>query len=224
MNILKKLKNNDRGASVVFALVVFIIAAIICVTIVHAALLNVGRTSSEADEERAYLATTSAAKLLRDCIGDATYVVDSPYIVSYPSQLTDSTEPEKGRVEGINPDRESIKAVIKEMAYTVYKGGTAEKTITITSENMPKVKGKLKMSSGYVLTAEIYVENISDSTDESYPLTVHFRSDWHEYKLENKKGLSYPGGADFEGDVTTTSVTWPLDGVFITRIENAVNP
>ncbi len=202
MRMLKKIKNNSRGASFVFALVMFLIISIICVTIVNAAVLNVSRSSSEIDEEKAYLATTSAAKILRDSLGDATYMIE----VSDAAGATN-----EGEITGMEK-APNIKEIILDMTDSLVKG-TTQNAVDVTIDagtDIPKVEGKLKMDSGYSMTVTLSVDE-DEEIEGDYPLTLHFQGAWSTDTeiITNDDATTTT--------IETTRISWPKDGVYITN-------
>ena len=63
--ILKKLRSR-RGASITFALLLFLVCAVLCSVILAAATASSGRMSKLAETDQRYYAVTSAAELLKD--------------------------------------------------------------------------------------------------------------------------------------------------------------
>ena len=69
--ILKKLRS-QAGASITFALLLFLVCAVLCSVIITAATASAGRMSGIAETDQRYYAVTSASELLKDLIGDKT--------------------------------------------------------------------------------------------------------------------------------------------------------
>lgn len=63
-NKIKLLLNNKDGVTIVFALVVFMVATVISITIINSAMNNLSRVSSKREYEQARLAVMSAAEYL----------------------------------------------------------------------------------------------------------------------------------------------------------------
>ncbi len=63
MDMMRKCKS-QRGATLIFALFGFMVAAMVCVTIVSAAASNANRVKNQTEEEKAYLAVSSAANVV----------------------------------------------------------------------------------------------------------------------------------------------------------------
>ena len=64
-NLAKKL-HSSAGASIVLALLLFLVCALAGAAAVTAASANVGRYTYQQDGQQAYLAVSSAARLIRD--------------------------------------------------------------------------------------------------------------------------------------------------------------
>ncbi len=95
MNVLKRKLNNQKGASITWALLIFLVCAVVGSAVLVAGTAAAGRMSKLADSEQRYYAVTSAAGLLRDVLKDpitvtrkATYDDDGnpqSYSISYGS-------------------------------------------------------------------------------------------------------------------------------------------
>ena len=70
MNAMKNKIKSQRGASITFALLLFLVCAIISGIVVVAATAAAGRMSQRAEIDQRYYAVTSAAGLLRDNFND----------------------------------------------------------------------------------------------------------------------------------------------------------
>lgn len=71
--INKKL-HSQRGASFLFAILAFLMASVVSVTIVSAAYSGFKRVNSDREKQQAHLTLTSAAQLVRDEMLDTKYV------------------------------------------------------------------------------------------------------------------------------------------------------
>ena len=74
MPIKQKLKS-ENGASFLLALLAFLVAAMVCATIITAATSNVKRVHSDRETQQMHLTMTSAAQLVRDAMLDSSYTV-----------------------------------------------------------------------------------------------------------------------------------------------------
>ena len=74
MPIKQKLKS-ENGASFLLALLAFLVAAMVCATIITAATSSVKRVHSDRETQQMHLTMTSAAQLVRDAMLDSSYTV-----------------------------------------------------------------------------------------------------------------------------------------------------
>ena len=75
LSIRKKL-NSTQGASMIIALIFFLLTIGVGGMLLTAATTNAGRLSHLAEEQQAYLTTSSAARLLRDQLDQCECVID----------------------------------------------------------------------------------------------------------------------------------------------------
>ena len=67
--IKRKLRSN-KGTSIFFGLLLFLVASILCTIMLNASVTTVKRVESDKKAEQNYLTCSSAAKLLRDAIAN----------------------------------------------------------------------------------------------------------------------------------------------------------
>ena len=84
--VREKLKS-QRGVSFLLALLAFLVAAMVSVTIVAAAVTTVKRVNSDRESQQAQLTLISAAQFVRDEMEETKYVVTT--VTSSPSQAGD---------------------------------------------------------------------------------------------------------------------------------------
>ncbi len=97
-NRIKKKLRSQTGASITFALLLFLVCTVLCSVIITAATTSSGRMSRIAETDQRYYAVTSAAELLKDTINGKTVsivtVTETPYTTTYTSGV--AGEPVKG--------------------------------------------------------------------------------------------------------------------------------
>ena len=79
---MKKLRgklNSENGAVIVIALLFFLVCALVAAVIVAAASMNAGRIEKRYDEQKAYLAASSAAQLLQEDLAGKTFKAEREY-------------------------------------------------------------------------------------------------------------------------------------------------
>ncbi len=94
--ILKKLRS-QTGASITFALLLFLVCAVLCSVILAAATAAAGRMSRIAETDQRYYAVTSAAELLKDVFKaeptvSVVKVEETPVTTTYVSGVPQSSE------------------------------------------------------------------------------------------------------------------------------------
>ena len=158
MRIKSKIREklNTRGASIIIALIVFIIVSLVSIAIVNASILNVRRTAAEKREEKAYSATSQAIILLQKCMKeDATYV---------------KRDGKDSKLKGME---EKISETIRQMVDDLGEGGgTASKNISFSYSGLEDIKGtlqgKMTIDSSYTITFDVWV----NAGKEDYPLSL----------------------------------------------------
>lgn len=213
MKIAKLLnkKLNTRGASIVVALVVFIICSFVAVAIVNSAILNAQRTAAEKREEIAYSATTQAMMLISECIeSDASYRYEQGV----------SANDENNTIVGME---EEFGEKIRAMAEQVASGHTeATKNIHFGSSGVEDklhgtLKGKITMKPNFTIMVDVWIENGKGD----YPLTLTIPGSSETVK-EDKLGTKTESGQYEQKDVTY--ISWSKSGMYITGKKKASNP
>ena len=95
MPIKQKLKS-ENGASFLLALLAFLVAAMVCVTIITAATSSVKRVHSDRESQQMQLAITSAAQLVRDTMGETQYRITTVTTTENGTTTTETTKTASG--------------------------------------------------------------------------------------------------------------------------------
>ena len=104
MERIKKKIQSQSGASFLFALLAFLVAAMVSVTIVTAAVTTVKRVNSDREAQQAQLTLISAAQLVRDEMEETRYI-----ITTTKTEITTKGEGGKGEThtsESVNKSAE----------------------------------------------------------------------------------------------------------------------
>ena len=88
--IMNKLRSN-KGASITFALLLFLVCAVLCSVIVAAASVAAGRMSKIIQNEEAYYAVTSAAEMMKKMIDGETVSLIEVKRITYDTPYTGGT-------------------------------------------------------------------------------------------------------------------------------------
>lgn len=193
MKSLRKKINSQNGASVLLALMLFLVCFMVSAVILSAATANVDKMRQRESMQREYLAVSSAAQLLQEIIGG----------VAYDGWETNTVYQCFGELASIRPAKHTDKAEIcTEMAYDagvearlreqvaalVYAAFTAHtqylppaavaenltREAVISGEGMEDVQVKMSLNTNtYTLTC---VLTLKDRTDDDNAMTVTFKA------------------------------------------------
>ena len=95
MNRVKRKLKNQTGASITFALLLFLVCAVLSSVIIVAATAASGRMSKIAETDQRYYAVTSAAELLKNLFKEphdtvsVVEVIETPYTITYTDGVAD---------------------------------------------------------------------------------------------------------------------------------------
>lgn len=107
--IAQKLKSR-RGASIILALMFFLVCAVIGGAVLASSVSNAGRLSHQAEEQQAYLTVSSAAKLVRDELSGISF------------SAVDTDHPDLLNSFDLVSDANSLSDVVSEMVKDIYDG------------------------------------------------------------------------------------------------------
>ena len=91
MNAIKNRIRSRKGASITFALLIFLVCAVISGVVIVAATVSSGRLDRIAETDQRYYAVTSAAELLKDALDGKTVIVETVE-TSMVTKASDGTE------------------------------------------------------------------------------------------------------------------------------------
>ena len=166
LNGIKNKLSSQAGASITFALLLFLVCAVLCSVILTAATAASGRMSGIAEADQRYYAVTSAAELLKNVFKKNPTVsivemVKTPYSTTYrdgvagapvkgeakktvyivadkkASEITDEDLVDGNKVGGVSP----IDSIQKDAAKNIYDGTTSninKRELTVTSSFFSK--------------------------------------------------------------------------------------
>lgn len=106
MNKLKKKLNSDRGASITWALLIFLVCAVVGSVVLVAGTAAAGRMSKLPENDQRFYAVTSTAGLLRDILGKDITVTRT---------ATETTSDSKYNIQYESGAEPLLKALVREM-------------------------------------------------------------------------------------------------------------
>ena len=186
--IRAKLKDNT-GASITYALLLFLVCAVVGSVVLAAGTAAAGRMSQSVESDQRYYSVTSAARLFRELIdgknvkvvktiedGETAFTIDgAPVGDGYAyTILTDAAAYNSGQKEGSPEDRRFQVTVGDKQSLTVdviEKLDTSNARITLVLSNAPTEKNSQKYTITLVFDADILEESetseitsVNDST------------------------------------------------------------
>ena len=191
MGSMKKLKQklrSRRGASITFALLIFLVCAIISGVVIVAASTAGGRMSGMRESDQRYFAATAAAHTLQDIFDGKT--VEVTYNPANPAGTASANV---------------TNAILKEASEAVIKGTNFSKTIgeiTGPADSAESYKCNItpRLVNG-LMYFDIKVQGGSNINSGVYTLTIVFSSN-----------VKKPGTAGSSGNAKAT-VTWTLNSL-----------
>ena len=107
--IIRKLKNTS-GVTILFALLAFMVAAMVSAVLVNAALTNTKRVSRTKDQNQQYLVVESAVKLLQGTISDCSVTFDCVETTTTSRQVDEGGKEETSEVSWAGPSNITVNA------------------------------------------------------------------------------------------------------------------
>ncbi len=233
MKKLRRKLNSENGAVMVIALLFFIVCMLVSAVIVSAAGMNASRIEKRYDEQKAYLAASSAAQLLRENLAGMTFKAektDKEYTCTGSHSDKDGTWQKKQACD----NRVYFNTFITDSAMQICKGNTTDSytmKYTLNEDRLSDVTTNVSVemhtgqadkydveciiksdTGGSSYTMSLYVkangianESTSEFTDDEH--TSSLGSNWEKREYVYYKGWVY----SYKYTITTTTltVTWP---------------
>jgi len=224
MNAMKNKIKSQRGASITFALLLFLVCAVISSVVIVAATAAGGRMSQIAQSDQRYYAVTSAAELLKDALDGKTVTVRTTEKSKATTSYNDGTvvpgTPEEEKKESIMTfdgddtttitlDEDTIKklSVIGDAAYRVAdaeynenKTSDAHLVDGVTLVDMPR-KLSLTAKTDDDSTAGVFSVDMREELSERGTITFYVsKKDGTDATGKN----AYTLKLSFKADVKTT--------------------
>ena len=222
MNTIKQKLRSRTGASITFALLLFLVCAVLCSVILAASTAAAGRMSKIAETDQRYYSVTSAAEVLTDLIDGKTVsiveVTVTPYTTTY-SNGTQSGGPTPGTpvtscyiveeqdvTDSLLTDANKIGGSItidsfpKDAAKSVYNGTpVANRSLTLTSA----FSGAAGME--YDALSVAMRENIDTDGNISFTLYNKYKGKDASGVKDSESGSRYTLSVSFGADKNVTS-------------------
>lgn len=231
--IMNKLRSRT-GASISFALLLFLVCAVLCSVILTAATAASGRMSNLAETDQRYYAVTSAAELLKDLFNKKTVKIEKittgkreeKYKDGSASQSTDYGDDYKLKLNSVEVEKgsPSFSSIVTDAAYK-YLNGVKSGDFSLQSS------ASLKNALGFSGNTDSLAVDIKEVIDSNGNITLTVGD---KYKIELVFSASVTGPMTTEAagtssttiisdteyiietDMTkteTTTLTWALTGI-----------
>ena len=195
--IKQKLKS-ENGASFLLALLAFLVAAMVCVTIITAATSSVKRVHSDRESQQMQLAITSAAQLVRDTMEKTKYSITT----------VTTTEKDGTKIETTKTATGVFAQEIKDaIAYIDIYGGSAYAdgmNLSVSGTDLPVIAVSFVMTSDIAEPYKLLFTLRAQETGEVLYLTMESSS------TTESKTETIQSGSNQTKTVTTetTTITW----------------
>ena len=220
-NKIKNKLRSQTGASITFALLLFLVCGVLCSVILTAATAASGRMSQIAEADQRYYAVTSAAELLKELIDGKTVsiaeVEETTYTTSYTYGVAGApTEVDSYSKTYIVPDKkvgeidEAIDYVGMNLVDPGYKSDTIQKDAALNINSGQEVKNrKLAVTSNIYSQAGLDFDalavTIEENLDAEGNITLTIYNKYRKKDAESKAGERYTLVLLFGADKSETS-------------------
>ena len=178
MKALKNKLNSRSGASIIFALLFFLVAAMVSIVILDASVTTAKRLSDDTVWEQDNLTLTSAGKLLKGCFADTTCTVTT--VTEIASESTECTVTAQGPLAEIlsvavrkaNDRSDAFSGtftVSVDEESSVFKNVTVKYTIMPDQEELEGIDNENHRKDSYKFSAELTLEG----SDQKMFLTAY---------------------------------------------------
>lgn len=198
---MHKLKN-QQGATLMMALLLLLAASMVSAVILTAATSSARRLENDRAARQAYLTVSSAARLLRDDILNASFVQETVKTTYTNDTSTETTSPTGFTAAWLKAGKAAVDRD---------SGKSFTDTITLSVDGLDDVSAVFTMAPNYDITIVLH---LADGGDSDCRLVLTLR--------ENKADptVSTVSGGDFwvrDVTTTTTTISWPSDNATIEK-------
>ncbi|MBR4474566.1 MAG: hypothetical protein IKS55_13115 [Oscillospiraceae bacterium] len=204
MNRIKKKLNSERGASITYALLIFLVCAVVGSAVLVAGTAAAGRMSEVAKSDQRYYAVTSAARLLKDQI-------DNRPVTIIKEEISSSTTPTYYNAEDRSTPLDAdttFDSIPVQTAYHLMSGSASENTFSLTTDPTHSeldVEISENVSDNGEITIEIAKTKGISNNARTYSMKLLFNLDKSELPpVETKSSTGVVT------KTTTTQFTWHL--------------
>lgn len=212
MNALKNKLTSQSGASITYALLLFLVCAVVSSVVLAAGTAASGRISKSAESDQRYFSVTSAAKLFKEMIdGKSVKVVNQTVTQTVTNSEGTSTPDGYPRVDNSENDCSIVTEAATYLANIKTAPSSVSRTITLnisgqddlttyTQETLDPTTGRI--------TLVVSNKNLSGSDkSDVYSITLIFDPEIKESSSSRTVGK---GTSRTKTVTTTTEMTWHM--------------
>lgn len=231
--MLDKLRSG-RGASITFALLLFLVCAVLSAVIVTTASTAAGRMSNMAEADQRYYSVTSACELLKELLdGETVSIVKVTGGTNAGTYMVPNMGAEQASVNYVNtdyildnPDKPILKAsIVNAAAYARYNGGSnngtiAEQAIVISGDKLEGTAPVIKETMGSDGKITITISKASGINKNPFAIKMVFSED-RKKSPSATKTITKDDGTTVNVTTEATSFTWHLKSVNVVSATGA---
>ncbi len=215
MNSIKRKLTSQSGASITYALLLFLVCAVVSSIILAAATAASGRISQSVESDQRYYSVTSAAELLKEMINGKSVIIleqttsvnggDATTVYGYP-KIDDYTYADNNYLTLL----QEAAAYYKGLKTATDTSGKVVRDITLEVGGKESLKTKIHELLDPA-TGRITLTVTNDDGGEPYTLTLIFDPEVKEkHDSKTKKSRSDTGVVRTKTTTTTTTMTWTM--------------
>lgn len=219
MNRLKDKLRSGKGASITFALLLFLVCAVLCSVIITSAAATSGRLSNMAQSDQRYYSVTSACDLLKDLISDKTVtIVDvtpeggsaSYYVLEGVTNGEAIANYSRYSPIGATYTPDSVVTDIASRYYGLLTGKPSISLSGPVSGTEAAVDTVIRPSKGEMI---VTVSKYSSDSTHPFVMEILFKADASE--KTSTKQLDNDNGTSSTVNIRARSITWSMESMKI---------
>lgn len=197
---VKRKLSSQRGASLLMALLYFLVAAMVGAVVLTAAVTNAGRVTRNKADQQTYLAVSSAVLLAQEDLKNATFTA-----VKTETKKVNQYGVGEGEPTSITIELTGTKICTKDFVENVYNNTQLEPESLEFNSNgrLPTAEGGMSIDNKYNITIELHVKT---DNPKAYSTTVTFPASVNTHVTTSSENGE--NGTKIFTTTTTTTVTW----------------
>ncbi|MGN0169637.1 MAG: hypothetical protein ACI39H_02620 [Lachnospiraceae bacterium] len=207
MGLIKQKIHSQSGASFLFALLAFLVAAMVSITIVSAAVTSVRRVNSDREEQQEHLTLTSAAQLVRNGMESTEYIIEeiTEEIISQGTGTTTDTTIQKSAIGMFATEMKTAVEHVDTYQSQYVSGADSGFELEITGAEMENVDVSFVMEAEAENKYKVIFTFVIKNSGETLFLTMNGVVDTGAPETSTSQDET---GSKKTTTTTTTTITW----------------